>query len=44
MSEKVPQLAGKSQVEGLDRSSVVKDDADDMVDWVLASESSDGEN
>ena len=44
MSEKVPEPAGKNQVEGSDQSSVVKDDADDMVNWVLASESSDGED
>ena len=43
-SEKPPEPAGKNQVEGSDRSSVVNDDADDMVGRVLVSESSDGED
>ena len=40
----MPEPAGKNQVEGSDRSSVIKDDADDMVDQVLASEISDGKD
>ena len=44
MSEKAPKLAGKNQVEGLDWSSVVKDDVDNLAGQVLVSESLDGED